>query len=506
MKKTPFTAADSRSIRYLADQAFARSAGAPLTNDNQVELLFDSCQNFPAWLAAVEGAQESVLIEMYLIADDRFGRQMRNALIARARAGVQVLLLYDAIGSLHAHFNGFFKALRLAGAEVRSYNPISPTRFLSLLGRNHRKLIIVDRRTAFVSGLCISSRWDGDPARQLAPWRDTGVRLAGPVVQEAIAAFADSWASCGEPLPAVPTVVVDQQGDVAARLIATTPTTAHMMRLDLMIASFARQSLWLTDAYFIGTSLYLSALKQAAQDGVDVRLLVPRSSDIGWIATVSRTLYRPLLEAGVRVFEWDGPMIHAKSAVADGRWARIGSSNLNLSSWLANRELDVAIEDAGIATAMQRKFLQDLEQSTEVVLRGQRHRPVLSEPREVDLAQSAREMMHPSQAARHASAAARQAARISDALGAVVRGTRQVEASEASSFLSIGLVLLALALLVLFFPYLLAVPLALLMAISGGGIALRAIGLLIARHRQSPPRPGDDDTPASGTPDNAADD
>lgn len=256
----------------------------------------------------------------------------------------------------------------------------------------------------------------------------------------------------------------------------------------------ARRSLWLTDAYFMGTSLYVSALKQAARDGVDVRLLVPRSSDIAWIATVSRTLYRPLLEAGVRVFEWDGPMIHAKSAVADGRWARIGSSNLNLSSWLTNRELDVAIEDDGIASAMELKFLEDLGHSTEVVLVGQGRRPVLSHPRDLDFLQPGSSLIHPGATARHASAAARQAARISDVLGAVVRGTRPVENSEASAFLSIGLALLALALLIGYFPYLVSAPLAVIMGLTGFGVVLRAVTLYYARHRR-PRTKSQDKTP-----------
>lgn len=500
MTKTPRHETDTRSFRHLADQAFARSAGAPLTLGNRVELLFDSVDNFPAWRQAIAAARESVMIEMYLFADDTYGRALRDLLCSKAQAGVRVYLLYDAIGCWREHFNGFFTPLRRAGAAVRAYNPISPVGGLALLGRNHRKLIIVDQSEAFISGLCVSSRWEGDAARQRAPWRDTGARLSGPVVGEAVAAFADSWACCGEPLRETPPAPGWQEGDVAARLIATTPATAHMMRVDLLIASFARRSLWLTDAYFMGTSLYLSALKQAARDGVDVRLLVPRSSDIGWIATVSRTLYRPLLEAGVRVFEWNGPMIHAKTAVADGRWARIGSSNLNLSSWLANRELDVAIEDENIATAMELKFIEDLQHATEIVLKGQHRRPVLSHPREVDFAQSALALMHPGTTARRASAAARQAARISDALGAVVRGTRPVESSEATAFLSIGIVLLALALLIGYFPYLVAIPLALLLVISGGGIAAKALGLMWARHqkRQAPQNEAPEERDAKG--------
>ena len=293
-------------------------------------------------------------------------------------------------------------------------------------------------------------RTAGTRARALARHRSQTLR---PLAADALAAFADSWASCGDPLPETwlspPPEPEEARGSVAARLIATTPATAQMMRLDLLIACFARRTLWLTDAYFMGTSMYLTALKQAARDGVDVRLLVPRSSDIGWIATVSRTQYRPLLEAGVRVFEWDGPMIHAKTAVADGRWARIGSTNLNLSSWLANRELDVAVEDQALAEKLAQQFLLDLDHSTEVILAGQRRRPTLTKPRPKDYHGL---LLPPRTAAISASAAARQAARIGDALGVVVRGTRTVDASEASAFLTIGVALLICAGLIAFFP------------------------------------------------------
>ncbi|MDN0076639.1 phospholipase D-like domain-containing protein [Crenobacter sp. SG2303] len=482
MHKTEPVSAKLELIRQLADQAFSRSAGAPLVNGNRVELLFDSTENFPAWKDAIAGAKESVLIEMYIFANNRYGRQLRELLAERATAGVKVRLLYDWLGSWKEHLTGFFKPIVAAGGEVRAFNPPSLVGGLSLLGRDHRKLIVVDGQEAFVSGLCVSSLWEGNPARQLPPWRDTGLRLAGPLVADAIAAFADSWESCGTPLSDdAPPPHAGPTGPVAARLIATTPATANVMRLDLMIASFARRTLWLTDAYFIGAGTYLAALQNAARDGVDVRLLVPRSSDIGWIATVSRTLYRPLLEAGVRVFEWNGPMIHAKTAVADGRWARIGSTNLNASSWLANREIDVAIEDEVLASQLASKFLQDLQNATEVVLAGPRQRPTLTRrrPRDVLLPVSPR-----SSAAAGASAAARQAARIGDAVGAVVRGSRNVDASEAASFLTIGLSLLALALAIGFFPYLVAAPLTLLLVLTGGAITVKALGLYRARRRK----------------------
>ncbi|OHX13807.1 phospholipase D-like domain-containing protein [Chromobacterium sphagni] len=467
-------------VRQLAEQALSRSAGAPLTGGNRVELLYDSAGNFPAWENAIAASQDSVFIEMYIFANDQFGEKIRNILIDKAKQGIQVCLLYDWLGSWRSHLSSFFKPLLEAGAEVRAYHPPSLGGGLSLLGRNHRKMIIVDRCQLFVSGLCISASWQGQPDKGLAPWRDTGLALQGPLLMPALAAFADSWASCGAPLAPrwLQPVEKETGGAVAARLIATTPSTAKMMRLDLLIASFARQTLWLTDAYFMATSLYLSALKQAARDGVDVRLLVPRSSDIRWIATVSRTQYRPLLEAGVRVFEWDGPMIHAKTAVADGRWARIGSTNLNLSSWLVNRELDIALEDEGLADELAERFLLDLEQSTEIVL-SERRRPMPTQPREKRRRGSPREI-----ALSGASAAARQAIRIGDALGAVVHGSRMVESSEAPAFLSIGAALCLLALAIGYFPWLVAAPLTLLLAVSGIGVVFKAGSLYLTRRRK----------------------
>jgi cardiolipin synthase len=314
--------------------------------------------------------------------------------------------------------------------------------------------------------------------------------LSGPVLAEAVAAFADSWARCGAPLIlAPPSATAGHMPGIAARLIATTPSSANMMRLDLMIAAFARQTLWITDAYFMGTGTYLTALKNAARDGVDVRLLVPRSSDIVWIATVSRTQYRPLLEAGVRVFEWNGPMIHAKTAVADGRWARIGSSNLNVSSWLANRELDVSIEDDRLASELAARFYRDLDNSTEIVLQGQRRRPTLSHPRAAEHVPLLSPGANAARARATARAAARQAARIGDAIGAVVRGTREVESSEASALLTIGCTLLLLALVIFFFPWLIIAPVLLLLGTGSGALLLKA-GQLYRQQRSANRKPG----------------
>jgi cardiolipin synthase len=191
-------------------------------------------------------------------------------------------------------------------------------------------------------------------------------------VAEVARAFADSWAATGPPLAPEEAAGLDiaAAGDLDVRVVASTPGTAGLYRLDPMVASLARRTLWLTDAYFAGTSTYVQALRAAAQDGVDVRLLVPGAgSDVPMMQAVSRAGYRALLEGGVRVFEWNGPMLHAKTAVADARWARVGSTNLNLASWMGNRELDVVVEDAAFGRRMEEMLEDDLGNATEIVLR-----------------------------------------------------------------------------------------------------------------------------------------
>ncbi|TXF10607.1 phospholipase D-like domain-containing protein [Pelomicrobium methylotrophicum] len=467
-------------IRVLADQVFSRSAGASLVTGNRLRVLCDATENYPAWEAAIEAAERQVCLEMYIIDNDHTGRRFVELLTRKAREGVEVRVLYDWFGSAHAAYGGLFRPLLEVGAEVRACNPPRLMTALGVLSRNHRKLLVVDTEVAFVSGLCIGDPWLGDPARGREPWRDTGVEIRGPAVADALWSFAESWEEAGGEVPEslLPArESIPGRGDVALRVIGTTPTTANLYRLDLLVAALARRSLWLTDAYFMATPVYLGALQNAARDGVDVRLLVPRSSDVPLISTLSRTQYRPLLEAGIRVFEWDGPMIHAKTAVADGRWARVGSTNLNLSSWFGNWELDVAIEDAGVAGELEARFLEDLRRSTEVVL-SPRHRVVLSSPRE--RLKAVRERARSS-----ARGAVRYAARLGGAVNAAVRGRRLLDAAEAGALATIGAGLVAVALLAWHYPAVIVAPIALVLAWVGITAVLRAVGLYWKRRQET---------------------
>lgn len=364
-------------LRLIADQAFSRAAGAALVEGNKVELLCDAKENYPAWLDAINSATRWVHFETYIIHDDECGRDFAQALVAAARRGVRVKVVYDWLGAISATTWIYWERLRRAGAEVRPFNQPRLDSPLGWMSRDHRKMLGADGKVGFVTGLCVGNMWwGGERHKGLDPWRDTGVAVWGPAVVDIEQAFAEVWDATGAPLPKdeLPSPgSIAPAGSIALRVIATKPSTAGIFRLDQLVAAVARERLWITDAYFVGASPYVQALIAAVADGVDVRMLVPGSgTDLPIVQRLTRAGYRPLLEAGVRIFEWNGTMIHAKTAVADGRWARVGSTNLNIQSWLGNWELDVAIDDAGFGRQMEDVYLHDLENSTEIVL-SERH-------------------------------------------------------------------------------------------------------------------------------------
>jgi cardiolipin synthase len=404
---------------------------------------------------------------MYIVREDAVGERFARALADKARSGVAVRLVYDWMGGLGNASGGFWKRLREAGVEVRCYNPPRLDEPLGWLSRDHRKCLVVDAEVAYVTGLCVGLAWEGDPARRIAPWRDTGVEVRGPAVADVARAFADTWAACGTPLPRdePPKGPPPPAGGVPLRVVAGTPGTTGLFRLDQLVAGLARRSLWLTDAYYAGTSSYVQSLRAAAQDQVDVRLLVPgRGSDIAVVQAISRAGYRTLLEAGVRVFEWNGPMIHAKAAVADGRWARVGSTNLNLASWIGNRELDVVVEDEGFAHVMEEQYLRDLEGATEVVLNKRRR------------VRAAGDVKTPRtrRAGGSAGRAAAGALRLGNALGAALSPRKLHGPAERRLLLPAGLALVAFAPVSVLWPQALAWPLGALGLWLGAALLIRA--------------------------------
>jgi cardiolipin synthase A/B len=470
----------------MLDQAFTRAAGAALIQGNAVRLLRDATEHYPLWLEVIGAAERSVLLENYIFSADGVGRAFAEALAARARAGVRVRVIYDWVGSLGRAPARFWRGLRTAGVEVRSFNRPNFIAPFSWAHRDHRKMLAVDGRIGYITGLCIAREWLGDPARGLAPWRDTGVEVRGPALREIERAFAQVWSTMGAPLPAeeLPSSAGPAEvGAVALRVVASAPGTAGVLRLDQLIAAAARRTLWLTDAYFAPMPVYLQGLRAAARDGVDVRLLVPGASDIPVLRPLSEAGFRPLLEAGVRVFAWKGSMLHAKTAVADGRWARVGSSNLNLASWMGNYELDALIEDEGFAHEMEQMYERDLTGSTELILeRRRKRRPQRAQSRPAQPRTGGNATSSDGVRGGSATRAAAGALRISRTVGAALSEQRVLAPTEARMVAMVAVVTLVLAVIIVRWPLVAAVPAVVLLLWAA--LALFAQALRLHRERR----------------------
>ncbi len=434
-------------MRTLSSRAFSRAAGAPLVEGNYIRLLKDAGENYPAWLEAISAAKEKIYFESYIIHKDSAGQMFADALIAKAKQGVRVRLIYDWFGNLGNNSKTFWNILRARGVEVRCYNPPRFDSPLGWLSRDHRKTLVVDGKIGFISGLCVGRMWEGLPEKKIPPWRDTGVEVRGPAVIDIEKAFAQIWAMTGEPIDEQELSIKNDSSDagsVALRVVASVPVTSGLFRVDQLVAAIAKNRLWLTDAYFAGTNAFLQSLKAAAIDGVDVRLLVPNATDLPVLKPLSRAGYRTLLEAGVRIFEWNGPMLHAKTAVADSSWARVGSTNLNFASWFGNCELDVIIENKNFALEMEEMYLQDLTNSTEIVLDARQKVRSLGQPqRRFRIRQKRRGSM---------GRAAAGAIRIGHTVGAAFTGRRVLEPIEARLMAAAGLLLFVLAIFFALFP------------------------------------------------------
>lgn len=467
-------------VGRMAERAFTRATGADLITGNAVRILRDAAEHFPAWLDAIRQAEHTILLESYIVANDKVGQAFLHALIERVQAGVRVYVIYDWFGSMFAQ--SMWKPLIAAGGHVRGFNPLRIDEPLAWTARDHRKMLSVDGAVGFVTGLCISAKWCGDPARGIEPWRDTGIEIRGPAVLELEAAFARVWKATGEPLP--PDVFASHDivhaGDTPVRVVASEPETASVFRLDQLVAAVASQRLWLTDAYFVGITPYVRALCAAALDGVDVRLLVPGASDLPVVSRLSRAGYRPLLDAGVRIFEWNGSMLHAKTAVADDWWARVGSTNLNFASWMNNYELDVAVEDERFAHEVAAMYEEDLANSTEIVL-GRRKRVIRATPREHG-------PHHRRALSGSAARAAAGALTVGSALGAALTKSRVLGPAEGSVLATFAAILCGSAVLALLFPRLFAIPFAALTAWMGLALLWRAARLKRPRKSEMPPR------------------
>jgi cardiolipin synthase len=373
---------ERRRSGVSAGPAFARGlwriAAADVSSGNKVMLLHDGPATFDVMSEAIAAARETVVLEAYILRSDEVGHRIGGALIDAAQRGVQVRVLSDWIG-MRGISASYLTGLRKAGIVHRVFSPPGWRRWLGLIPRDHRKLLVVDSEVGVTGGVGIGNEWMGKTKRHRGHWRDTAVRIEGPAAHAMQQAFNTMWERAIkrerrgsdrltrrvargahlDPANAEPALVGIIEGE---------PLRLRVARALQIQAISAERSIWIANAYFVPSWSEVEALMGAARDGVDVRILVPQRNDHRWVSMLTRSYYRRLLTNGVRIWEWKGTMMHAKTSVVDGRWVRVGSTDFNPLGVAINFELDAVIEDAKLGAKAEAMFLEDLEGSKEITM------------------------------------------------------------------------------------------------------------------------------------------
>jgi cardiolipin synthase len=359
-------------------------SGAAPVKGNRVKLLVDGPATYAAMFKAVESANDHINFETFIFESDETGRKFADLLIKKQSEGVQVNLMYDSVGSLYTPAE-FFQRMRDAGIQVLSFNPLTKWR---LTHRDHRKILVVDGKTAITGGVNISGVYSSGLSSETKgiPWRDTDVQIDGPAVAEFQKLFIDSWQKQKGPdlgkrnyFPKL-----KEQGSALVQVIGSTPGEMNRMTFVLYVSAltFAESRIHMTNAYFVPDEQILSAIEDAAKRGVDVKMILAETSDVGMAIYAGQYNYADLLKSGVKLYERKNAILHAKTAVIDGAWATVGSTNMDYWSFLRNDEVNTVILSATFAEDMERMFAADLAQSKEITLEEWSRRPLYPRIRE----------------------------------------------------------------------------------------------------------------------------
>ena len=364
--------------RHLAfEQAIS---GSPLMLGNQVTLLENGADTYRAMFGAIEGATRNINLETYLFDGDKIGDRFANALIAKQQQGVQVNIIYDGFGSMLTH-GSFFRRMRASGIQVVEFDPLNPFAagfHWAPIHRDHRKLMVVDGTIAITGGINISgvyssgrrgSKSRNSPDNVLNSWRDTDVQVEGPAVSEFQELFVANWRNQGGAPLKVENYfpALDNKGDEIVRVLGSVPQDFSTIYVTLISAiRNAETNVYITDAYFAPDSQMVEALEGAARRGVDVRLLLPGKTDQPLIGPAARAHFSELLDAGVKIYLWQGEMLHAKTATIDGVWSTVGSSNLDYGSIARNDEINTVVLSLRFGGQMNDSFMRDLKNSEQI--------------------------------------------------------------------------------------------------------------------------------------------
>jgi cardiolipin synthase len=378
---------DLKSLAVLEEQA----TGVPLIAGNRVHLLFDGPATMREMMAAARDATTSINLETYIFDQDPVGLQFAELLMEKRRQGVTVNVMYDSVGTIGTP-QAFFDRMRAAGINMLAFNPVNPAKAKgnwSINNRDHRKLMVVDGKVAFTGGINISADYANSSLfrsrsrpdnvdRNKVGWRDTHVKIEGPAVATLQWSFVNNWVrqEGGELPPRDYFPRLAPVGDKFVRVLATEPGGHSEIYKSLLVAiNEAKQSVHITSAYFVPDQQVVDALVAAAKRGVDVKLVLPGVSDHGLVMYAGQAFYEQLLAGGVRIFQLQVAVLHAKTAVIDSAWSTIGSANIDRRSFIHNYELNVVVIDPAFGRDMESAFNEDLRDSKEVTLEAWRNRP-----------------------------------------------------------------------------------------------------------------------------------
>jgi cardiolipin synthase A/B len=365
----------------VSDPEFVGSACAlsdpVLVSGNKIDLLQNGDEFFPAMLAAIRAAQRSVNFEAYIVYSDAVGWQFRDALIERAKSGIEVRVLLDGIGSGWNLKNSDVHAMKKAGCKFAYYHPVHSWRVDRTNRRSHRRILVVDGKVGFTGAVGFAQNWSGH-AQDPKHWRDLQARIEGPLVASLQAAFQEHWVKTfGEALGGTGQFpALTKAGDLNAQVILSRSfSMAPIPLLQAVAFSAAEKRIWITNAYCTPTDDQVDLLVKAVKRHVDVKLILPgKNDDQPLTKSAGRAAYGRMLEGGVKIFEYQPTMIHEKSMVIDGLFSLVGSSNLDARSSEINEELDVAVYDRNFGQTMEGVFEGDLRHSVEYTLQQFQHR------------------------------------------------------------------------------------------------------------------------------------
>lgn len=389
--RTALETADPKGRLDLLRKQGERISGTPFVGGNEVALLRNGPATYRAMEAAIDGARTRVEMESYLF-DGEEGPRIADHLLARRAQGVQVQLIYDAWGSMDTPAE-LFDRLRAGGVHVLRFNPLAQAALEGDVNhRDHRKLLVVDSRLVITGGINISETYQ-HPKRPLAqplepesgPWRDTDVRIAGPAATQFESLFDATWREHGgEPVADPPAAPPAAAGEMLVQAIGSSPEgrQEYMYRSLLVAISLARRSVHLTTGFFAPTEELDQALRQAARRGVDVELLLPGASTSPATLAAGHAYYEDLLEDGVQIYECRDAILHAKTAVIDGEWSTVGSSNLDWRSAALNNEVNAVVLGRGFGAAMEGMFHDDVAAARRIDRRQWEQRPLAQRVRE----------------------------------------------------------------------------------------------------------------------------